>query len=85
MAALEQSAAQWLQPYPNAGTRENLKEFLVSGVLILSIFSFFIQPMKIPPAPPSRRSTQRRPGRHRRPGRRLSGPPRTLCGLVPRH
>ena len=48
MASLEQSAAQWLQPYPNASTRENLKEFLVSGVLILSIFSFFIQPMKIP-------------------------------------
>lgn len=48
MAALEQRAGQWLQPYPNASTRENIKEFLVSGVLILSIFSFFIQPMKIP-------------------------------------
>ncbi len=48
MATLERSASQWLQPYPNASTRENIKEFLVSGVLILSIFSFFIQPMKIP-------------------------------------
>ncbi len=48
MATLEKSATQWLQPYPNAGTRENIKEFMVSGVLILSIFSFFLQPMKIP-------------------------------------
>lgn len=48
MTALEKTATQWLQPYPNAGTRENIKEFMVSGVLILSIFSFFIQPMKIP-------------------------------------
>lgn len=48
MAALERSGSQWLQPYPSAGTRENIKEFLVSGVLILSLFSFFIQPMKIP-------------------------------------
>jgi signal peptidase I len=48
MAALEKSATQWLKPYPNPGVRENIKEFLVSGVLILSIFSFFIQPMKIP-------------------------------------
>lgn len=45
---LEETGAKWLQPYPNAGTRENIKEFLVSAVLILAIFSFFIQPMKIP-------------------------------------
>ncbi|MGD0536979.1 MAG: signal peptidase I [Verrucomicrobiota bacterium] len=45
---LEEAATKWFQPYPNAGTRENLKEFLVSGVLILTIFSFFVQPMKIP-------------------------------------
>jgi signal peptidase I len=45
---LEETAAKWLKPYPNAGTRENIKEFLVSGVLILTIFNFFVQPMKIP-------------------------------------
>lgn len=48
MGRLEECATKWLQPYPNAGTRENIKEFLVSGVLILSVFSFFVQPMKIP-------------------------------------
>lgn len=48
MAELEKTATRWLKPYANPGVRENLKEFLVSGVLILSIFSFFIQPMKIP-------------------------------------
>ena len=47
-ARLEEVAAKWLKPYPNASTRENLKEFLVSGVLILTIFNFFVQPMKIP-------------------------------------
>lgn len=45
---LDQLAGKWLQPYPHAGTRENIKEFLVSGVFILAVFSFFIQPMKIP-------------------------------------
>lgn len=45
---LEAAAAKWLQPYPNPGPRENLKEFLVSAVFILSIFCFFAQPMKIP-------------------------------------
>ncbi len=48
MAELEKTATQWLKPYPYPGVRENLKEFLVSGVLILGIFSFFLQPMKIP-------------------------------------
>lgn len=48
MRKLEACASKWLQPYPNASTRENLKEFLVSGVMILTIFCFFIQPMKIP-------------------------------------
>ena len=48
VARLEECAAKWLQSYPNASTRENIKEFLVSGVLILTIFCFFIQPMKIP-------------------------------------
>lgn len=45
---LEECASKWLQPYPNASVRENIKEFLVSGVLILTVFCFFIQPMKIP-------------------------------------
>ncbi|HNQ89878.1 MAG TPA: signal peptidase I [Verrucomicrobiota bacterium] len=48
MSRLEECAAKWLKPYPNASTRENIKEFLVSGVLILAIFTFFVQPMKIP-------------------------------------
>lgn len=48
MAELEKTATRWLKPYAHPGVRENLKEFLVSGVLILSLFSFFIQPMKIP-------------------------------------
>lgn len=48
MADLEKTATMWLKPYPYPGVRENLKEFLVSGVLILGIFSFFLQPMKIP-------------------------------------
>lgn len=48
MTTLERIATQWLQPYPYPGIRENIKEFMVSGVLILSIFSFFVQPMKIP-------------------------------------
>lgn len=48
MKSLEDAAIKWLQPYENAGTRDNLREFLVSAVLILSIFTFFVQPMKIP-------------------------------------
>ncbi|MBK9138738.1 MAG: signal peptidase I [Verrucomicrobia bacterium] len=45
---LEEVAAKWLRPYPGGSSRENIREFLVSAVLILSIFSFFAQPMKIP-------------------------------------
>ncbi len=45
---LEQAANQWLQPYPSPAARENFKEFLVSAVLVLTIFNFFCQPMKIP-------------------------------------
>lgn len=45
---LDETAGRWLKPYPHAGTRENIKEFLVSGVFILAVFTFFIQPMKIP-------------------------------------
>ncbi|MCP5518431.1 MAG: signal peptidase I [Verrucomicrobiales bacterium] len=46
--SLDETAGRWLKPYPHAGARENIKEFLVSGVFILSVFTFFIQPMKIP-------------------------------------
>ncbi|MCX8107668.1 MAG: signal peptidase I [Verrucomicrobiae bacterium] len=45
---LEDATARWLKPYPFPSARENIKEFLVTGVFILSIFTFFVQPMKIP-------------------------------------
>lgn len=45
---LEQLAGKWLRPYPHAGTRQNIHEFLVSGVVVLTLFTFFLQPMKIP-------------------------------------
>jgi len=48
MEKLEKTAAQWLKPCPHPSARENFKEFLVSGVLVLAIFNFFLQPMKIP-------------------------------------
>jgi signal peptidase I len=48
MEKLEKTATQWLKPYPHPSARENFKEFLVSAVLVLAIFNFFLQPMKIP-------------------------------------
>lgn len=45
---LEEVAAKWLKPHEHASARENIKEFLVSSVFILAVFTFFIQPMKIP-------------------------------------
>lgn len=45
---LERIADANLIPYPYPTIRENLKEFLVSAVFILSLFTFFVQPMKIP-------------------------------------
>ncbi|MCD6338310.1 MAG: signal peptidase I [Verrucomicrobia bacterium] len=45
---LEATADRWLLPYPHPSLRENIKEFLVSGVFILAMFAFFLQPMKIP-------------------------------------
>ncbi|MHB1306148.1 MAG: signal peptidase I [Limisphaerales bacterium] len=44
----EHAATKWLQPYPNASSRDNLREFLVSAVFIMTVFTFFVQPMKIP-------------------------------------
>jgi signal peptidase I len=48
MEKLEKTATQWLKPYPHPSARENFKEFLASAVLVLTIFNFFLQPMKIP-------------------------------------
>jgi signal peptidase I len=48
MKKLEQTAASWLKPYPNAAIRENIKEFLVAVVVILSFTTFFLQLTKIP-------------------------------------
>ena len=45
---LEKTATQWLKPYPSPHARENFKEFLVSAVLVMAVFTFFCQPMKIP-------------------------------------
>jgi signal peptidase I len=45
---LDKVAAQWLKPYAHPGARENFKEFLASAVLIMAVFTFFLQPMKIP-------------------------------------
>lgn len=48
MKRLEEVAARWLKPYPHAGIRENVKEFLVAVVVILSFTTFFLQLTKIP-------------------------------------
>jgi signal peptidase I len=48
MKQLEETARKWFQPYANAGIRENVKEFLVAIVVILSFTTFFLQLTKIP-------------------------------------
>lgn len=48
IANLEQAATKWLQPYPSAAIRENVKEFLVAVVTILAFTTFFLQLTKIP-------------------------------------
>lgn len=48
MKKLEEAANKWLKPYPNSGVRENIKEFLVAIVVILSFTTFFLQLTKIP-------------------------------------
>src|SRR5688572_31656326 len=48
MAKLEDTARKWFRPYSNPGVRENVKEFLVAVVTILSFTTFFLQLTKIP-------------------------------------
>ena len=48
MKKLEESARKWFKPYAHAGVRENVKEFLVAVVVILSFTTFFLQLTKIP-------------------------------------
>lgn len=48
MKKLEEAARKWLKPYPSPGVRENVKEFLVAVVTILSFTTFFLQLTKIP-------------------------------------
>lgn len=48
MKNLEETARRWFKPYPNPGIRENVKEFLVAVVVILSFTTFFLQLTKIP-------------------------------------
>jgi signal peptidase I len=48
MGKLEETARKWFKPYRNAAVRENVKEFLVAVVTILSFTTFFLQLTKIP-------------------------------------
>src|SRR5436190_24309434 len=48
MKQLEDAAHKWFRPYANPGIRENVKEFLVAIVVILSFTTFFLQLTKIP-------------------------------------
>lgn len=48
MGKLEEAARKWFRPYANPGVRENVKEFLVAVVTILSFTTFFLQLTKIP-------------------------------------
>src|SRR3954464_625184 len=48
MKQLEETARKWFKPYADPGIRENVKEFLVAIVVILSFTTFFLQLTKIP-------------------------------------
>lgn len=48
MGKLEETARKWFKPYASPGVRENVKEFLVAVVTILSFTTFFLQLTKIP-------------------------------------
>ena len=48
MGKLEEAARKWFKPYASPGVRENVKEFLVAVVTILSFTTFFLQLTKIP-------------------------------------
>jgi signal peptidase I len=48
MDKLEETARKWFKAYAFPGVRENVKEFLVAVVVILSFTTFFLQLTKIP-------------------------------------
>src|SRR6266516_2367808 len=48
MKNLEKVANENLKPYPSASLRENIEVFLVTGVVVLALRTFFFQPMAIP-------------------------------------
>jgi signal peptidase I len=48
MVKVEEAARRWFKPYEHPGVRENVKEFLVAVVTILSFTTFFLQLTKIP-------------------------------------
>ncbi len=48
MTKVEEAARRWFKPYPSPAVRENVKEFLVAVVTILSFTTFFLQLTKIP-------------------------------------
>src|SRR6185312_17165247 len=50
MEKLEETANQWIKPYPHAGYRENIEVLLVALAVAMGIRTFFLQPFKIPTA-----------------------------------
>jgi signal peptidase I len=50
MENLEETANQWIKPYPNAAWRENVEVLLVALAVAMGIRTFFLQPFKIPTA-----------------------------------
>ena len=48
MNRLVAAAEQWLKPFASATIRENVKEFLVAGTVIIGFTTFFLQLTKIP-------------------------------------
>src|ERR1051326_373869 len=48
MKDLEKVANDNLRPYPSASVRENIEVFLVTGAVVLTLRTFFFQPMAIP-------------------------------------
>jgi signal peptidase I len=44
----EETANRYLKAYPHARTREHVEVFLVTGVVVLALRTFFFQPMAIP-------------------------------------
>lgn len=48
MTDLTEVANQQLKPFPNAATRENVKELFVAATVILAFTTFFLQLTKIP-------------------------------------